>query len=168
MKCNSVQSLPIPVKTDRSAEERKVLSKLLVDEGDIIASLAEQVEKVKRVFRIENPTGRVIFENFGQLGSDAKRVSAVLLGKYFARRLRLIEDDSMGVSEIAHELGRPMTALSGPLADLVKDGSVERLPVRKYRIVYHRIPAIIDNLTEKRERPPSLMEILNPKGAKRG
>jgi hypothetical protein len=159
--------LPIPAKIDRSAEERKVLSKLLVDEGDIIANLAEQVDTVKQVFRIENPTGRIVFENFGQLGSDSKRVSAVLLGKYFARRLKLVEDDSMGVSEVAHELGRPVTALSGPLADLVKDGLVERLPVRKYRIVYHRIPAIIGTLTEKKKEP-SLSEIMGRKGAKRG
>ena len=160
--------MPIPTKHDRGADERKVLSKLLVDETDIMANLGEQVDKVIKVFRIENPSGRIIFENFNEL-SDPKRIAAVLLGKYFGHRLELIQEDSLGISEIANELGRPVTALSGPIAGLVEEGLVTRLPIRKYRVVYHRIPAIIDLLTERRKNEPLTIEdVLGRKGAKRG
>src|SRR2546422_8173848 len=110
------------------ADEKKVLSTLLVDEGETIRSLSDQVEKAKTVFRIENPSGRIIFRDFGVLG-DPRRVAALLLGKYFAHRLGLIQDNSFGISEIANELGRPVTALSGPTKVLISEGYVERLPI---------------------------------------
>jgi hypothetical protein len=138
----------------KTVEERKVLSKLLVDEGDTIRNLSDQVEKVKDVFRIENPTGRVIFQNFGDL-SDPKRIAALLLGKYFAQRLGLIENNWLSLSGMAQELGRPLTALSGPARSLIDDGLVEKLPIRKYRIIYHRIPDLIEMLYEKRKSEKS-------------
>ena len=141
---------PIQATPAKGAEERKVLSKLLVDEGDTIRNLSDQVEKVKQVFRIENPSGRIIFQEFGDM-SDTRRISALLLGKYFARRLGLIEDNALGISEIARELGRPVTAISGPVRSLIMDGLVQRLPTRKYSIIYHRIPGLIDMLVEKRK-----------------
>ena len=150
MDCENIQKLPITTSHAKDADEKQVLSKLLVDEGETVRNLSEQVEKAKQVFRIENPSGRVIFQDFGEL-SDPKRIAALLLGKYFAHRLGLIQDNSLGISEIAHELGRPVTTLSGPTKSLISDGLVERLPIRKYRIVYHRIPAIIDMLQEKRK-----------------
>ena len=159
--------MPIPAKNDKSAEEKKVLSKLLVDESTVIANLAEQVDKVSKVFRIENPSGRIIFESFLDM-SDRKRVAALLLEKYFACRLGLIQEDSLAVSEIAGELEKPMTSMSGLLAGLIQDGFVMRLPIRKYRIVYHRIPAIIDLLTEKKKGEPTAVEIITGRGAKRG
>ena len=161
--------MPVPAKNDSSADEKKVLSKLLVDESAVIANLAEQVEKVTKVFRIENPSGRIIFESNLDL-SDRKRVVALLLEKYFSHRLGLIQDDSLGVSEIADELGKPVTSMSGLVGGLMQDGFVIRLPIRKYRVVYHRIPSIIDLLTEKKkgEPSPSLKEILTRKGPKRG
>src|SRR5437867_13234897 len=95
IRCGCLQSLPVPTKNDRSADEKKVLSKLLVDESAVIANLAEQVDKVTKVFRIENPSGRIIFESNLDL-SDRKRVAALLLEKYFAHRYGLIQDDSLG------------------------------------------------------------------------
>src|SRR2546425_6208646 len=116
----------MPIESSRArdeegADEKKVLRKLLVDEGETIRSLSTQVERVKEVFAIENPTGRIIFRRFGELGSDTRRVAALLLGKYFAQRLELVQDNSLGVSEIAHELGRPVTAMSGPLKGLLSE-----------------------------------------------
>ena len=165
--------MPIPhnastsAKNDKSAEEKKVLSKLLVDESAVIANLAEQVEKVMKVFRIENPSGRIIFESNLDL-NDRKRVAALLLEKYFAHRYGLIQDDSLGVSEIADELGKPVTSMSGLVSVLMQDGFVTRLPIRKYRVVYHRIPAIIDMLTERKKNEPNVLETVLGRRAQRG
>jgi len=144
------------METHADADERKVLNKLVIDKGAIIKELEGQVEQVKKVFLIENPGGRVIFQDFAAL-SDERRMLALLTGKYFAMRLGIVPDSSLGVSEIAQELGRPMTSLSGPLGSLVSDGYVEKLPVRKYMIAYNRLKDIIPEILkgrEKRGRPP--------------
>ena len=124
-------------------DEKEILKKLLVEEKDVIKNLAELVEKAKEVFVIEKPSGRVMFKNFGKL-SDAQRLCAILMGKFFAVKVSLIEESSMGISEIAKELGRPKTTLSKPLGDLVKLGFIEKLPQRKYAIAYHRLNEIFD------------------------
>jgi len=129
-------------------DEKEILEKLLVDEKDIIKDLATLVGKAKDVFVIEKSTGKVVFKDFGKL-SDPQRISALLTGRYFATRLDLLEDSSMGVSEIAESLGRPKTALSGPLKDLLTKGFVEKLSNRKYRVAYNRIKDIFENYFEE-------------------
>lgn len=124
-------------------DEQEILKKLLVEEKDVIRDLASLVEKAKEIFVIEKSSGRVIFKDFGKL-SDPQRISALLIGRYFAVKLGLLEDSSLGVSEIAGELGRPKTALSGPLKDLATKGYVEKLTNRKYVVAYHRIKDIFD------------------------
>ncbi len=138
-------------RTERTteAEEKKVLKKLVVSKGDIIKNLANQVEQVRQVFQIEDPGGRIVFQNFGNL-NDQQRVAALLLGKYFASRLELISDGSLGISEIAQELGRPKTSLSGPVKELMDIGFVEKLPVRKYTVAYNRIGDVIPFLLKKK------------------
>ena len=125
------------------ADERDILEKLLVDEEDIVKDLVNLVDKAKDVFVIEKSTGKVIFKDFGKL-SDPQRISALLIGRYFATRLDLLEDSSLGISEIADALGRPKTALSGPLKDLLSKTYIEKLSNRKYRISYNRIKDIFE------------------------
>jgi len=123
-------------------DEKEILEKLLVDEKDIINELAKSVDNVKDIFVIEKQSGRIIFKDFGKL-SDPQRICAFLIGKYFASKLEIVTENSFGVSEIAKNVGRPKTALSGPLKDLLKKGFVEKLPNRKNIIAYHRINDII-------------------------
>jgi len=133
------------------SEETEILKKLLIEEKDVVRDLAALVDRVKEIFRIEKPSGRVVFMNFGAL-SDPQRIASLLLGKYFANKLSLIESNSLGISEIAKELGRPKTALSGPLKELVTKGFVEKLTDRKYRMAYNRIRDILDSLVTKQKK----------------
>jgi hypothetical protein len=122
--------------------ELDVLKTLVVDEADVIRNLKEEVARAKSVFSIASPTGRVIFENFGDL-SDYKRILVLLLGKYFALKLGLVRTAALGIREISEELGRPSTALSGDVGTLKKEGFVEKLPDRTYRIAYNRVREIL-------------------------
>ncbi len=124
-------------------DEQEILKKLLVDEKDVVKELVSLVEKAKEIFVIEKSSGKIIFKNFGEL-IDAQRICALLSGRYFASKLGILEDHSLGVTEIAKELGRPKTALSGPIKDLTKKGFVIQLTTRKYAIAYHRIKDIFD------------------------
>jgi DNA-binding MarR family transcriptional regulator len=130
--------------------EEEILAKLLVDEHDVLKDLETVVNKSLKVFRIEKPSGRIIFQNLGTL-TDTQRIIAILAGKYYAHRNRLIPDYSMGISAIGTEIGRPPTALSGPMKELTKKGLVVRQPDRKYRIEYSRMNEAIDYLLQPKK-----------------
>ena len=124
--------------------EKEILNRFLVDEKDIIEDLANLVEKATNIFVIEKSTGTIIFKNFGKL-TDRQRISALLVGRYFAGRLDLIEDVSLGVTEMANALGRPKTTLSGTVRDMLSKTYIEQLSNRKYRVNYNRIKDILEN-----------------------
>jgi DNA-binding MarR family transcriptional regulator len=124
---------------------KEVLEKLVIDKTEMKKNLDQLVEKSLKVFRIEKEGGKIIFQNFGAL-SDSDKICTFLIGKYFATELEIIKDNTLSVSQIAKEIGRPITALSGPIKELVNRGFVEWLPTRKYRIVYHRMDEILDYL----------------------
>ena len=126
-------------------EESDIFKKILIEEKDTLKELESQISRATEIFRIEKPSGKIIFQNFGEL-SDTQRISALLMGKFFAKKAGLEVNDSVGVGEISKGLGRPMTTLSGPLKELVNKGFVERLLDRKYRIAYHRISEILDKI----------------------
>lgn len=131
--------------------ESEILSKLVVEETTVTKDFEKLIEEASKHFKIEKPSGRILFQDFGSL-SDKQRITVILLGKYFATRLNMIADSSLSISEIAKELGRPMTALSGGVKELVKQGYVEYLPTRRYRIAYHRIKEITDNVLNARQK----------------
>ena len=142
--------------SQQSDEEMEVLKKLVVDEREVIKGLADQVERAKSVFSIASPSGKIIFQDFGHL-TDEKRILVLLLGKYFALRLRLIETAELGISEISEELGRPKTALSGDVGTLMKEGLIEKMPDRTYRIAYNRLRDIFKIILP--EKTPGVREI---------
>lgn len=131
-------------------EENEILKKLVIEEKDITKELEKMVEEASKYFRIEKPSGKIIFQNFGSL-SDKQRIAVVLLGKYVANKLNIIEDSSLSISKIAEELGKPMTSLSGYIRELVTKGYVEYLPGKKYRIAYHRIKEIFDDVLKSKK-----------------
>jgi DNA-binding transcriptional ArsR family regulator len=123
-------------------DEKEILKAIVINEKDVNANLKEIIEKASKHFRIESSTGRLVFQNFGSL-NDKQRICAVLMGKYFAKKLDLVKSDSLSISEIAAELGKPMTTLSWALKDLQSKGYIEKLPDRKYRISYHRLNEVL-------------------------
>ncbi len=130
-------------------DEKEILKKLLVDEKDILEELLEMVEKSTQIFVIEKKSGKIIFKDFGKL-SDPQRICAFLIGKYFAMKLGLITTYSLGISEIASELRRPVTTLSAPMKQLVTKGYVQK-DDRKYEIAYHRIKEILNTYFDKKK-----------------
>lgn len=130
-------------------EVRDILEKLVVEEKDLTQELAKQVEDAAKIFRIERPSGKVVFKEFGAL-TDKQRIAVVLMGKYFATKLDIISAATLSISEVANELGRPVTALSGPMKDLVRAGFVEYVSERRYKIVYHRIGEIFEKVLVSR------------------
>ena len=127
------------------ADSKDVFSKLIVEEKETTKELEKLVDQAIKIFRIEKPSGRIIFQEFGKL-KDKQRICAILVAKYFATKMKIIDASTLSISEIAKELGRPMTTLSGPIRELVKQGYVEALPGRKYTVAYHRLAEIFETV----------------------
>lgn len=133
------------------ATEDEILNKLVIEEKDVTKEMDKLIEEATNYFKIEKPSGKIIFKNFGIL-NDKQRISIVLLGKYFAHRLKIIESSSLSISEISKELGRPMTTLSSKLKELLKEGYIEYLPGKKYVIAYHRIKEVFENVLNSKPK----------------
>jgi DNA-binding transcriptional ArsR family regulator len=123
--------------------EREILKDILVKEGDTISNLATIVKKAKEIFVVEDKTGKVIFRNYSKLKNHQK-IYALLVGKYFSRRLDIVKDHAMNISEISTELSIPTTTLSSPLKSL-KDEGVILKDKERYRVNPHRIEETMNN-----------------------
>jgi predicted transcriptional regulator len=75
-----------------------------------------------------------------------------VLPVFLTRLMKMLENPSLSISEVAKELGRPMTALSGAMKELVTKGYVEYLPGKKYTVAYHRIKEIFSDVLETRQK----------------
>jgi hypothetical protein len=131
--------------------EKEILQKLVISKDEVRKSYQELVERAMKVFRIESETGKIIFQDYASLTDQAK-ICAVLLGKYFASELGIIQDNSLSMSDLSKEVGKPITTVSARLTDLIKNSFVEALPTRKYRIVYPRISEILDSILKLKTR----------------
>lgn len=127
-------------------DEKEILRDLVVSEEDIIKNLVELVKKTKNIFAIEDKTGKIIFKNFSDLKNHEK-ICAILIGKYFAKKLEFIKDECMSISEISNELKIPQTTLSAPLKKVVDKGYVLKDDT-KYATNHHRIEESINDYFE--------------------
>lgn len=132
------------------SDEKEILKGLLVTKEGIRKNYQQLVDKAKKLFLIESETGKVIFQDYASL-TDQERICSVLIGKYFASELGIIQDSSFSMSDISKEIGKPLTTISGRLTDLIKKGFVENLPNRRYRIVYPRISEILDSMLKPKQ-----------------
>lgn len=123
--------------------EKEILKDILAKEEDVVQNLSQIVKKAKEFFLIEEKSGKTIFKNFSKLKNHQK-ICALLIGKYFSKRLDIIKDNSMSGSELSDELNIPQTTLSAPLKTLKEDGLILN-EKNKYRINAHRIEEIIDS-----------------------
>lgn len=124
------------------SDENEVLKKLLIDETDMLKDLEQLIEKAKNIFVIEKSTGNIVIKKTDF--SDPKRICVLLMGKYFAKKLGLISSGALSSAEIAKELGRPITSISGPIKDLKTKSYIQKID-NKYEIVYPQLNNILTN-----------------------
>ena len=126
------------------SDEHRILKDLVINENEIIDNLVSTIQKIKDFFRIEDKSGKIIFQNYSKL-TNPQKICCVLMGKYFANRLSIIEDHTASVSELSSELDIPVTTLSAPLKSLRKSNWVLYAESR-YKINIHQIDEIVDSL----------------------
>lgn len=125
--------------------EKEILKDILVGEEETISNLATIIKKAKEIFVVEK-TGKIIFKNYSKLKNNEK-ICLLLIGKYFSKRLDIIKDHSVKISEMAEELGIPSTTLSAPLQSLKTKGIILK-DKEQYRINPHRIEEVINSFSK--------------------
>lgn len=129
--------------------EKEILKNMLVDESNIIQNLANIVQKAKDIFVMEKSSGNIIFKNYSTL-TNPQKITCVLIGRYFAKRLEFIDDHTITVSEISKVLDIPKTTLSSPLKSLRTSGQI-LYEKSRYRINPHRIEEIINSFSKSQD-----------------
>ena len=145
--------------------EHEILKDLLVDESDIIKNLSLVIQKVKDIFVIEKESGKIIFKEYSKL-TNPQKIFCILMGKFFAKRLGIIDDITATISEISSELDIPQTTLSSPLKSLRKSGQI-LYDKSRYRINPHRIEEIINSNFSKSNNTSSHYKIKKKSKKKR-
>lgn len=131
-------------------DEKEILKNILVDESATIQNLAKIVQKAKDIFVMEKSSGKIIFKNYSKL-TNPQKITCILIGRYFAKRLGFIDDHTMTISDISKNLDVLQTTLSSPLKSLRKSGQI-LYEKSRYRINPHRIEEIIDSITTNKTR----------------
>jgi hypothetical protein len=57
------------------SDPKDVFSKLVVDEKETLKELERLVDAATKIFRIERPSGQVVFQDFGGQDADYRRPS---------------------------------------------------------------------------------------------
>ena len=128
----------------KSAEE-DILRELLLKEEDVLKKMKDLVGKSKKFFMIEQTTGNVVFSS-GQNLSIKDKINLLLVGRYFAAKLRVLSKEPLTVTEMAKLLGKPKTTLSKPLGQLISEGKIGKNANSEYSVVYHRIEEILNSI----------------------
>ena len=93
---------------------------------------------------MEKTSGKVIFKNYSSL-TQPQKIMCILIGKYFAKRLNLVNANNITISELSSDLTIPQTTLSSPLKSLRGSGQII-YEKSSYRINPHRIEEIVDSI----------------------
>ena len=132
---------------EETNSEKEILKNLLISEEDTVQKLKMLVEKSKKYFGIESKSGKIIFHNPNM--ANRKKILLLLIGKYFAEKLGLIDKNSLSSTEISKQIDTAITTISGPLGELLKKGLIKK-EGSEYKIQYFKIESILDSFEESK------------------
>jgi hypothetical protein len=129
--------------------EQEILKGLLISEEDTRAKLQELVDKSRKLFRIDEKSKKILFTT-GNKFTNREKILLFLIGKYFAKELKLIPDNEFKLKEIADNLAVKGTTLSKPLGEVCSEGLVEKHG-DQYAIAHYRIEDVVDSISTRLE-----------------
>lgn len=127
-----------------SSEGEAIKRRLYVKEEDVVKKLDYLLTRVEKYVSLEASTGTVILK-ITDLPLKT-RICLILMGHYFYEKAEGRKSTPLAVSELAKILRKPITSLSGPLAELQESGYVDKVETGKYQIVYYKIEEFLDEI----------------------
>ena len=128
------------------SSRKEILKALILSEEDTLKRFKELVEKSVQLFRIDGKNGSIVFEN--QEFTNAEKICLLLISKYFAKELEIVQENSMSSGSMADELLIKVTTLSAPLGKLVESGYASNNN-GSYSVNHYKINEILDSLNTK-------------------
>ncbi len=125
---------------------RKLLERLLIDEEEALERLVRLSEQV---LRIDKKTGNTVVIAPRSKLTDREVIYIVLLGRYFANKLGLVDKDSMPLSEISEHSGVDEKAASARLSELKRERAVESLGRGEHRIAYANVETVLGEINDR-------------------
>jgi hypothetical protein len=129
-------------------KEKEILEGLFLKEEDTLKELKSLVDMSKSCFKVEQETSNVVL-NRNVSWSNKDKVVLLLIGKYFANRMTIVESPGIDIAGTSAQLGIPKTTLSGPLGDLIKNGTIQKNDSGEYSIKYHQMRGELERLSSK-------------------
>jgi predicted Rossmann fold nucleotide-binding protein DprA/Smf involved in DNA uptake len=108
---------------------KKVLSKLVVNESEILESIVDDAAKYMQI----DQNGRVFVKNPTKMrGID--QVGVYIVGKKLAKEARLVEDEAATLDEIAQATGLKRNVALARLSELKNQNKIDALDRGLYRV----------------------------------
>jgi predicted HTH transcriptional regulator len=123
------------------------LEDLIYDEEEEFERL---VPKVKKVVMVKK-TGDPVFVCDRNLLSTSEIIMVYLIGKFFAKKLGFVEEESATNDELHRSLKIKKNVLAARLNDLRKEGLVEQVARGKHKISTVKLEEFLDNVLQKIE-----------------
>jgi len=133
---------------DGTEREKEIIKELVISEEDVVERLRTLVSKAKEFIYIEDKTGRVIFKSIHDI-SNSEKILLHLIGRFFAEKIGFIENSKLSMRQISDNLGIPITTISAPLGNLIREGKIEKSNDGLYKIRFHEIENVLDDLLKK-------------------
>ena len=128
--------------------KQDVLKKMLIDEDAVFERL---VDRASNLFKIDK-SGNIIFLIPKSRLTHRQSIALVLLGRYFAAELDILETDTMTSSDLSPYVNTDKKSITARLADLKKEGVVQSIERGTFRVSILGINKILDELETDGER----------------
>ncbi len=125
--------------------EKSKLKELIYDDEEEFEKLIPKVKKVVKVKRDGTPI--IVCER--RRLSQGELIACYLIGKFFAKKLELVETDTATNKQLSAALNIDERVVSARLKDLRDEGLVEQVARGEHKISTVNLELFLDKLLEK-------------------
>lgn len=140
---------------NQNITKKEILKDLVFSREDTLEKLKDLVNESKSLIGIEQDSGKIIIIKANLPLKE--KVILLLIGKYFAKELGLIDSEKVDVDTLRKELGVESRALSRPIGDLIKSNLIDK-EEDKYSIKHYQIENCINKINEAKQEPLSTVK----------
>ena len=122
--------------------KQDVLKRILIDEDAVFERL---VDRASNLFKIDK-SGDIIFLIPKARLTHRQTIALVLLGRYFAAELGILETDTMTSNDLSPYINTDKKSITARLADLKKEGVIQSPDRGAFRVSILGVNKVLDEL----------------------
>ena len=150
---------------DQDVTKKEILRDLVFSKEDTIERLKDLVNKSKSLIGIEQDSGKIIIIKNNLALKD--KVTLLLVGKYFAKELGIINSEKVDFDTMKKELVAESRALSRPIGELIKNNIIYKED-DEYSIKHYQIENCVNRINEIKTVPMHSLKKVRKKRSLQG